>query len=259
MTRGMKTSTLLLSLATVPALILTAEAAKAPKAPQALADLQLPVGDAQAVGIIIEPSFSKELIAMHSAAIQKLSKLSEEQIQQFQKSYNPDMPMPYMAEMWESEAAHKAYLEEWGKRNIQTSQTERVVISLKPLADNQWQLLTTAHNLRTGQAAPLSLCTLKYNAANNTWTSSHGELTASEFSADDNYVFRAQKGMEWQLEKKDSFTHIAQKLRMAKTTDGKALFISYISVERSQISGQLLSQQGYTLLFPLGEQASGKR
>lgn len=256
MTRGMNTSTLLLSLAAVPALILTAEAENTPKA---LTDLQLPTGDNQAVGILIEPSFSKELITMHSEAIQKLSKLSEDKIQQFQKSYNADMPMPYMAEMWESEAAYQAYIAEWGKRNMQTSQTERVVISIKPLADKQWQLLTTAHNLRTGQAAPLSLCTLKYNPTNNTWVSAHGELTPSDFSADENYVFRAQKGTEWQLEKKDSFTHITQKLRMAKTTDGKALFISYISVERSQISGQLLSQQSYTLLFPLGEQDAGKR
>ena len=109
MTRGMNTSTLLLSLAAVPALILTAEAENTPKA---LTDLQLPTGDNQAVGILIEPSFSKELITMHSAAIQKLSKLSEDKIQQFQKSYNADMPMPYMAEMWESEAAYQAYIAE---------------------------------------------------------------------------------------------------------------------------------------------------
>ena len=259
MTRGMKTSTLLLSLAAAPALVLTAEAAKAPKAPQALADFQLPVGDEQAVGLLVEPAFTKELHAMHTAAIQKLSTLSEEKIQQFQRDYNPDMPMPYMAEMWESEAAYQAYLTEWGKRSVQTNQAERVVISLKPAANKQWQILATAVNLRTEQTAPLSLCTLKYDTEKDTWISAHGELTPAPFSADENYIYRAQKGKEWKLEKKDSFMHINQMLRITKTTDGSALFISFISVERSQIRGQLLSQQGYTLLFPLGNQSSGKR
>ncbi|MBE6419232.1 MAG: hypothetical protein E7031_03800 [Akkermansiaceae bacterium] len=252
----MKYSTLLLTLASAPALIFTAEAAKAPKS---LADFQFPIGNEQALCCMVQPAFTKELAAMHAAALQKLGTLEQSKVEEFRKNYNPDMPMPYIAEMWESEAAYKAYVAEWDKRERIENKEVPVLISLSATTDQKWQLLASAVNPQTNQQMPLPQCTLKYDATTDTWSSVHGELTPADFEADENYVYRAQKGKEWKLEKKDSMTQTSMMLRIAKTKDGKAVFISYISMERSQISGQVLSQQGYTLYYPISEKKSKKR
>ncbi len=244
----MKAFTSLLSILAVPALVMTTQAAEVP---QALANFNLPTGDAQGVCFLVSPAMTKEFGSMQTAALQKLQTLDEEKIKEFVKNYNPDMLMPYMAEMWESAEAYEAYKQQWNERKMQTQQELQGLITLKETTDSKWQILSLVVNRNNNNGSPLSLSNLKYDAAKNTWSSAYGELTPSEFKATDDYVYHAQSGTDWKLEKKDTFNQINQMLRISKSADGNLVFISFVSTERSLISGQVLSQQAYTLLYPI--------
>ena len=250
----MKAFTSLLSILAVPALVLTAQAAEVP---QTLADFNLPTGDTQGVCFVVSPAMTKEFGSMQAAALQKLQTLDEEKIKEFVKNYNPDVLMPYMAEMWDSAEAYEAYKKQWNERKMQTQQELQGLISLKEATDGKWQIMSLLINRNTNNGSPLSLSNLKYDASKNSWSSSYGELTPSEFKATDDYVYHAQSGTDWKLEKKDTFNQINQMLRIAKSSDGNLVFISYVSTERSLISWQVLSQQAYTLLYPIPKPSVG--
>lgn len=250
----MKAFTSLLSILAAPAFVMTTQAAEVP---QALAGFQLPKGDTQGVCFLVNPAMTEDFQAMHATALQKLQTLGEEKIKSFIESYNPDTLMPYMAEMWESAEAYEAYKKQWGERKMQTRQDIQGLISLKETEDSKWQLISLVVNRNNNSGSPLSLSNLKYDAGKNTWTSSYGELTPTEFKVTDDYVYHAQNGTDWKLEKKDSFSQINQMLRIAKSADGNAVFISFLSVERSLVSGQVLSQQTYTLLYPIPKPTVG--
>ena len=71
------------------------------------------------------------------------------------------------------------------------------------------------------------------------------------FSADDRFDYGAQTGNEWVMEKKDSLTNLREMLRLTKTTDGKAIYLTYSLVERSTLSGTVIANHGYTIIFPI--------
>ena len=250
----MKAFTSLLAILAAPALVMTTQAAEVP---QALADFQLPTNGAQGVCFLISPALTKDFEALHAKALQKLQTLDQEKIKGFVESYNPDNLMPYMAEMWDSAEEYESYKKAWGERQMQTRQDIQGVISLKDTEDGKWQLLSLLVNRANNNGTPLPFSNLQYDAATNTWISSYGELTATEFKADDDYIYHAQTGTDWKLEKKDSFTHINQMLRLAKSADGNGVYISFISVQRSLVSGQVLSQQAITLLYPIPKPSVG--
>lgn len=250
----MKAFTSLLAILAAPALVMTTQAAEVP---QALADFQLPTNGEQGVCFLITPALTKDFETLHTKALQKLQTLDQEKIKGFIESYNPDNLMPYMAEMWDSAEEYESYKKAWGERQMQTRQDVQGMISLKDTEDGKWQLLSLVVNRANNSGTSLPITNLKYDAAKNTWTSSYGELTATEFKANDDYIYHAQSGTDWKLEKKDSITQINQMLRLAKSTDGNGVFISFISVQRSLVSGQVLSQQAVTLLYPIPKPSVG--
>lgn len=237
-----------ISIPVVAAIIATAQAANVPAA---LADFHLPTGDTQGTCLPVIPKHTEEFAKMQAEITAKLQKLGEVKIREFMQKYNPDMLLAYDAELWDSTAAYDAYKKEWGKCQLQAQSNIQSLISLKPDSDGTWKLLAMVVNTQNRQGQILSLSSLKYDPQTNTWKSGFGDLTPTEFKVTDDYVFKAQIGTEWKLEKQDSFSKTNQMLRIAKTTDGNSVFISFISVERSIISGQVLSQEGYTLYFPI--------
>ena len=235
----------------IPVVTALVAAAQAAEVPAALADFHLPTGDAQGVCLPVAPKHTDEFGKMQTAVTQKLQALSEDEIREFMKNYNPDMLLAYDARLWDSKADYDAYKKEWGKCQLQAQSNIQSLITLKEEPDGTWQLLALVGNTQNRQFHILSLSSLKYDPKTNTWKSGFGELTPAEFKVTDDYVFKAQIGTEWKLEKEDTVSKTNQLLRIAKTTDGNNVFISFISIERSVISGQVLSQEGYTLLFPI--------
>lgn len=249
----MKAITNILSLLTAPALVMVAQAADAPKE---LANFHFPLEEDNGACYPITVAHTEEFARMQGELVKKLQGLSEERQKAFMESYNADILVAYAEDLWDSKEAYEAYKSEWEKRQIQTQSNIQGVISLKQNMDQTWLLQTLLVNRDTNQAVPLSISSLTYNPQNNTWVSAEGELTPAAFSAPEEYVYKAQNGTEWSLLKQDSFTNTRQLLRIAKTTDGKAVFISFASISQSRTSGQILSQQTYTLLYPVPQ--SGK-
>jgi hypothetical protein len=126
----------------------------------------------------------------------------------------------------------------------------QVAISLRTAGEGTWRFFAVTADA-SGRELPVTISALTYNPINNTWSSAHGELTPTEFKATDDFIFKAQSGTEWKLEKQDSFVKTVQSLRITKSTDGKSVFVAFASVERDRTTNQTLSQQGYTLLFPV--------
>ncbi len=235
----------------IPVLTALVAAAQAAEVPAALADFHLPTGNAQGICIPVAPKHTDEFGKMQTDLSQKLQTLSEAEIREFMKNYNPDMLLPYDARLWNNKADYDAYKKEWGKCQLQAQANIQSLITLKEDADGTWQLLALIGNAQSRQFQSLSISSLKYDPKTNTWKSGFGKLTPQEFKVTDEYVFKAQIGTEWKLETEDTFSKTNQLLRIAKTTDGNNVFISFISVERSRFSGQVLSQEGYTLRFSI--------
>jgi hypothetical protein len=61
----------------------------------------------------------------------------------------------------------------------------------------------------------------------------------------------AQTGTEWKLTKEDSLSKLSETVRFSRTTDGKAVYVSYAFDERSTITNNVLAQGSYMLLFPI--------
>jgi hypothetical protein len=56
---------------------------------------------------------------------------------------------------------------------------------------------------------------------------------------------------EWKMEKKDSLSTLNEMIRLTKATDGKAVFLYYSLIEKSAISGSVIANHGYTIIFPI--------
>lgn len=252
----MSATTSIFSMLAVPALIMTAQATETPAG---LADFKFPTNNVNAPCYLISVAHTEEFAKLQGEVEKKLQSCSEERQKEFMSKYNPDFLIEYSEDLWDSKEAYEAYKAEWDKRQIQTRANLQGILSLEPSTDDgTWVLQVLLVNRETNQGVPLSIGSLTYNPQNNTWVSPDGELTPTEYEASEAYVYKAQKGTEWNLIKQDSFANTRQLLRIAKTTDGKAVFISYATVSQSRTSGQILSQQAYTLLYPVPQADAAK-
>lgn len=243
------------SMLAVPALIMTAQAADTPAG---LADFAFPTNNVNAPCYLISIAHTDEYIRLQGELEKKLQSCSEERQKAFMEKYNPDFLIEYAEDLWESKEAYDAYKAEWDKRQVQTRSNLQGILSLEPSTDGNWVLQVLLVNRENNQGVPMSISALTYNPQTNTWISPDGELTPTEYEASESYVYKAQKGTEWNLQKQDTFANTRHLLRIAKTTDGKAVFISYATVSQSRVSGQLLSQQAYTLLYPVPQADAAK-
>ena len=156
--------------------------------------------------------------------------------------------MEYDADLWPDKAEYEKYTEAWKKTRLALMADVRV--GLKSDGNNMYSVLS-ATRVANGGSLPLTIGSLRYNAAKNVWVSNNGELTGSEFSASENFDYGAQTGNEWKMEKKDSLSSLSEMIRLTKATDGKAVFLYYSLQERSVISGTIIANHGYTIIFPI--------
>lgn len=219
----------------------------AEEAPDALSGYNFPVGSNMKLGQLVRPAFSENFQKSLQGMLEKLRTLPQEKQTTVAVSFDATVLPAFDAELWD-QASYNAYKTAFKETQIQP--IARAALGLQPLGDNTWRLNTIAFG-QDGKPTPLSIGALRYNAAENTWTSNNGKLQASSYTAADS-IYGPQNGTEWKLEKKDDLSRVAETLRFTKTTDGKYIYVTYQFREDSVHSGSTIAQDGYTLRFSVG-------
>lgn len=239
----MKAIVSIMALMAVPALVASATAADT----AALKDY-LPTDGTMKAGVAVAPQFSPEFTQMQQALVEKLQALSPEQQKAFMESYDPMVLIAYNKDLWADKAAYDAYKAEWKK--VKIAALREVAMGLRNDGNNRWGVLSLTADPQTRRSAPLTISALSYDSARNVWISNNGELTATDYQATEDHVYGAQTGTEWKLTKEDSLSKMSETVRFSRTTDGKAVYVSYSFDERSAISNSVIAQGGYVLMFP---------
>ena len=236
-----------LSLAMLAAPVVLCSATVAEAAPQAIADY-LPCNGTTIQGSVVVPARDVSFVELHRAVIERFAKLPKEKQEAINAKSAPDRLMDYDADLWPDKAEYEKYVEAWKK-----SQLVRRAEVLEGLKTDDEKIFTVLSGTRlaNGNIQPLTIGSLRYDAGRNVWISNNGELTGKPFSADANFDYGAQTGNEWTMEKKDSLTHLREMLRLTKTTDGKAVYLTYNLTELSALRGTVIANHGYTIIFPI--------
>ena len=205
----------------------------------------LPTDGTMKTGVAVAPQLTPEFAKMQQELVKKLRSLPEAKQKAFMEKYNPMILPTYDAEIWPDKAAYDSYKAEWKKSGI--AALREVAIGLRSLGNNTWSVLSLTVDPQTRRSAPLTISALKYDAGKNVWISNNGELTAKTYEATEEHLYGAQTGTEWSLSKEDSLSKMSETVRISKTTDGKAVYISYAFDERSAISNAVIAQGAYTI------------
>lgn len=221
----------------------------AEETPGALAGL-LPADGSLKPGAAVRPVWTPEFAKMQQELTVKLQALSPEKQKAFMETFDPMMLIAYNKDLWSNKADYDKYKEEWKKVVIQP--VTEVAIGLKNAGGNVWRVLSATVDAQSRKTVPLTISALSYDSSRNVWISNNGELTASEFKATDDYVYGAQTGTEWKLEKEDSLSRLSELVRVTKTTDGKFIYVAYNFSERSTVSNAAIAQGSYILRFAAG-------
>ena len=235
----------ILALLAVPAVICSAGTAEA--APEAIAGY-LPCNGGVIAGSVIRPARDASFVELHRAALQRFAQLPKEKQEAINAKSTPDHLMEYDADLWPDKAEYESYAEAWKK--TQMIRMADVRVGLKDDGNNIYSVISGTR-MSNGSSLPLTIGSLRYDANKNVWVSNNGTLTGPSFSADESFDYGAQTGNEWKLEKKDSLSQLNEMIRLTKRTDGKAVFLFYSLTERSSISGTVIANHGYTIIFPI--------
>lgn len=240
----MKAIVPIIAMMTAPVLVATAPAAE-------LGALEgyLPTDGTMKAGVAVSPQFTPEFAKLQQELVQRLQKLSPDKQKAFMESYNPMVLIPFSKGLWPDQAAYEAYRNEWKK--TKAAALREVAVGLRSEGDKRWAVLSLTLDPQTRRSAPLTISALSYDAGKNVWISNNGELTAANYQATEDHVFGAQTGTEWKLSREDSLSRLNETVRFSRTTDGKAVYVSYAFDERSVISNNVIAQGGYMLMFPV--------
>ncbi len=237
----MKTSQAILSLLAAPAMCLTA------MAQETVNVLEVLPTEGFMPGRAIRPQTDEALMPLLVKIEEKFQALSEEEKKAMLEKRKDGRALEYNPKLWDSKADYDTYLKVW--KNTKIVEAENVVIGLRASSSpDVWDVVSAT--VANGQTLPLTLGALTYNAKTNIWKSNNGELTASPVTETDTYIYGAQSGQEWKLEKDDALSSIRESVRITKTADGNFTFVYYNFTEISKASGQVIAQGGYVLRFP---------
>ena len=227
--------------------IMLCSASLAEQAPEAIAGY-LPCNGTAIPGTVIRPVHDQSFAELHQAAVKRFVQLPKDKQEAINKKGAADRLMAYDADLWPDKAEYEKYAAAWKK--TQMARLADVHVGLKSAGDGIYNVLS-ATRTDNGSSMPLTIGSLRYDSKKNAWISNNGELKGSAFSADETFVYGAQTGSEWKLEKKDSLSTLNEMIRITKATDGKAVFLYYSLTERSAVSGTVIANHGYTILFPI--------
>lgn len=208
----------------------------------------LPTDGTMKAGVAVAPQFTPEFGRLQQELVTKLQALTPEQQKAFMDKYDPMTLVAYDAALWDK-AAYEKYKAEWKKTSI-VPQRE-VAMGLRSADANCWKVLSLTVDPQSRRSAPLTISALTYDAGRNVWISNNGELAATPYRATEDHVLGAQTGTEWKLSKQDSLSLLNESVRFSRTTDGKAVYVSYSFNERSAISNNVIAQGSYLLMFPI--------
>ena len=241
----MKSSTLLNTLFTASAAVCASVFAQEVKT-----DIRdyLPCDGSVKQGAVVQIARDPSFVELHKTAVERFIKLPKEKQDNINKSGSANKLMPWTADIWPDKAEYERYREAWKKSRIVPRAD--VAVGLRDNGNNQFSVLS-ATRMPDGSTMPLTIGSLQYDGNKNTWKSNNGELKPAAFAAGEDYDFGAQTGTEWSLEKEDSLSKLKETLLISKTTDGKAIYVAYAMNEVSAISGTVIANHGYVLLFPI--------
>lgn len=242
----MKAFSFLLAALAAP-VVLSCSAAAADEAPEALKGM-LPCNGTVIQGSVVRIARDPEFVKLHQEAIQAFAKLSQEKQKTIAEKSDASTLMDYDADIWPDRADYDKYVAAWKKSRMVGAMD--VALGLQKNEDGSYSVLS-ATKVADNATMPITIGALKYDAKKNVWVSNNGELTATPFSAGENYDFGAQTGTEWKMEKEDALSKLAEMVRVTKSTDGKMIFVAYALSEVSAISGTPIAQHGYMLAFPV--------
>ncbi len=234
-------------LALLAAPVVLCSATHADSAPEAIAGY-LPCNGSTIQGSVIRPMHEENFVELHRAVIQRFAQLPEDKQKAINEKGTPDRLIDYTADLWPDKSEYEKYAKAW--KSVKLARLADVRVGLKGDGNNMYSVLSGTR-VANGGTMPLTIGSLRYNAGKNVWVSNNGELTRKDFSADENFIFGAQTGNEWVMEKKDSLSSLKEMVRLTKSTDGKAIFLYYNLQERSVISGTVIANHGYTIIFPI--------
>ena len=235
----------ILALLAAPVVICSAGYAEA--APEAIAGY-LPSNGGTLAGSVIRPVRDASFVELHRAAIQRFAQLPKDKQEAINAKSSADHLMEYTADLWPDKAEYENYVAAWKK--TQMARMADVRVGLKDEGNNIYSVISGTR-LSNGGSLPLTIGSLRYDGNSNTWISNNGTLTGTSFAADEKFDYGPQTGNEWKLEKKDSLSLLNEMVRLTKSTDGKIVFLYYSLTERSAISGTVIANHGYTIIFPL--------
>lgn len=206
-------------------------------------------------GAVVRMEISEDFQAMHEALMQKLQQLPEADREEITKGMPPNTALNYSPKLWSSKKDYDAYLAAWKKTKVVP--VIPVGMDMKEDRDKpgEWRALALTKNNRGLE--PMTIANLRYRKEGNVWVSPNGELHAEPFSTGVNCAFGTMTGTQWSLENKDSFSHTQERVTVAKSTDGKFVYVSYVLVEISPISGRVLTNHGYMMRFPVDTPRAG--
>ena len=234
-------------LAILAAPVALCSAAYAESAPEAIAGY-LPCNGNTMQGSVVRPVRDPSFIELHRAAIERFLKLPKEKQEAINAKSSPERLMDYDADLWPDKAEYEKYAEAWKKTKL--AMLADVRVGLQSDGNNVYSVLSGTR-MANGGSMPLTIGSLRYDGNKNVWISNNGELTGTAFSADEKSDYGPQTGNEWKMEKKDSLSTLNEMIRLTKATDGKAVFLYYSLIEKSAISGSVIANHGYTIIFPI--------
>ncbi len=247
----MKTFTSYFALLATPAILATSYADDTPGALTGLLPYDGSLLQGAAVRAVIDPSLAE----MNQAIVKNYNALPKEKKKEYQKTFDPDKAMVYDDGIFGDKATYEKYLAARKKTKVEAATV--VALGLRPSSEpGVWTLISATVDA-SGKTLPLTIGALKYDAKKNVWISNNGTLDAEPFSADDTFAFGPQSGTQWTYKHTDALSNITEQVRVAKTTDGEFLFVSYRFLETSAVSDSVIAQGSYMLRFPVVTKKAG--
>ena len=246
---------MLMAAAAAPA-VLCAAAVQGAEAPKEIKEyFPCSPGNELLRGAVVRLEFSENFQKMHEALMQKLQGMPEADREEITEGILPNTALNYTPKLWEKKKDYDAYIEAWKQTKVVPLFEVGMDMKEDPSKPGEWRAM--AVTVAGNGVEPMTVANLRYRKEGNVWVSPNGELKAKPFSTEVNCAFGTMTGTQWTLEQKDSFSDTREAVTVAKSTDGKFVYVSYTLLEISPISGRVMTNHGYMMRFAVDKPRAG--
>ena len=174
-------------------------------------------------------------------AIKKLMAENPEALKEIQAKGKPEEPIPFDERLGISKEDYDKYIAAWNERKLVP--VEEVAARFKDAGDGKWEIAAVSITNNT----PLPMSCLTYDSKEDVWTSPNGKLARKDdLKLGKMNLLGELSGPQWIFEDKNSFGATLEKLALAKSADGKDLFLIYQLIEVAA-NGQPTYQNLYVI------------